>query len=394
MAGTGEGHDHPLGRAKALGAAVQSAWRRVQDDSGGLLPTLRDVRDGYEGAGRTLRGVRDACWLGAVRLGLLDFPVHPLRSRRALARLALIYLVSAAGALVAWQHAVATELASGHLRETAQAQPAQSFGYTDQVARPDLPRTGLWSSLPDPIRAFLDCCATAAARKPPPKVEPGAGMVRIPAGSVILGSEAPDYGFRSNEEPRHRVHVAAFEIDRLEVTQAQFYDFVRATRAPPLTVWGEEHKPPEYLAPLAVVGVTHEQARAYAAWAGKRLPTEAEWVRAARGDTLRIYPWGNSGLGGRCGEGAVPAVPGTNPTDRSLYGVMDMGGNVAEWTADSLAPFPGGKPLTGDDLGAMVVKGSSNASVYGAARCVARRPLPPEIYDLDVGFRCVKTAGS
>ena len=137
-------------------------------------------------------------------------------------------------------------------------------------------------------------------------------------------------------------------MDAREVTNAQYAEFTAATRRKPPPHWGKAQPPPE-IAPLPVVCVTWEDAAAYAAWAKKRLPTESEWERAARGPEGRTYPWGNACTGKEAvlARGAAPA--GSTPTDCSAEGCLDMGGNVSEWvTPDREGETPSGwKPLRG-----------------------------------------------
>jgi formylglycine-generating enzyme required for sulfatase activity len=170
-------------------------------------------------------------------------------------------------------------------------------------------------------------------------------MVEIPAGVTVMGSDAGD----PEDAPAHQVDLAAFEIDKFEVTNADFEVFVQATghvtdaEQAGKKNWrdsfgeGKENHP--------VVRVTWNDASAYCTWLDKRLPTEAEWEKAARGTEGVRYPWGNewdpakantkaSGLRGTSAVGSFGA--GASP-----YGVEDMAGNVWEWTADWYQAYPG-----------------------------------------------------
>ena len=259
------------------------------------------------------RALSDYCWRASVRAGLLDFPVHPVHTRRRLAVAALTYAALALTCAIAWQHIVRTTPPE----RTAKA-GNRSAGTTGKPA-PDTEGA-----------AFFTMCDRAALGTPEARQRPDYQMIAVPAGLAVLGSNADDYGSQPAELPRHEVAVVAFEIDRLEVTNEQYYDFVKATGAPPLPSWGGAPSPSRSIIWLPVTGVTYSQAEAYARWAGKRLPTEAEWVRAARGATTQTFPWGNSATQGRCNQGDAPVQAGTTTGDRSVYGVMDMGGNVAE----------------------------------------------------------------
>ena len=166
---------------------------------------------------------------------------------------------------------------------------------------------------------------------PPPPAE----MILIPAGEFIMGS--PEGEGDANEHPQHPVFLNAFYIDKYEVTNALYKQFMSATGHIAPLFWDDE----EYNHPnQPVVRVTWHDAVAYAEWAGKRLPTEAEWEKAARGTDGRIYPWGNEWDSSKCNSGVsgdgyeYTAPVGSFPAGASPYGVMDMAGNVWEWCAD------------------------------------------------------------
>lgn len=181
-------------------------------------------------------------------------------------------------------------------------------------------------------------------------------MVFIPGGEFIMGTSeeevqqlAAQYGVHPSlfafEKPKRKVHVKSFLIDRYPVTNAQYKRFVDATGHRPPFTW-PHGKYPADLADHPVTGVTWNDAAAYAKWAGKRLPTAEEWEKAARGTDGRIYPWGNEWRDDACWTDD-PSCPqtlarttpvGAFPGGASPCGVMDMCGNVAEWTATDAAP--------------------------------------------------------
>ena len=252
-------------------------------------------------------------------------------------------------------------------------------------------------------------------------------LARIPAGEFLMGSaDAAD-----DERPVHRVYVGEFFIGRFPVTQDEYGRFVRATGHPapavrglPLIAGGRESVFKELAAPYVwadgqpiaghgshpVVLIRYDDAAAYCAWLSQalgravRLPTEAEWEKAARGgvDGLR-YPWGNDIDPSRCNFLLDPSVKhqrGTRPTGTyppNPYGLCDVAGNVWEWVADwhssdyyasSEIRDPHGPPS-----GTMrIVRGGSwvNEDV-GMLRCAYRHKVPPDTYAHSVGFRIVCT---
>src|SRR2546425_2930732 len=166
----------------------------------------------------------------------------------------------------------------------------------------------------------------------------GREMVEIPEGPFKMGSNNGDY----DEAPEHQVYLATFYIDKYEVTQADYDRFVRATKRgkPFVPVFDDDIS--KILKPeLAAMGMSWADAAAYCQWAGKRLPTEAEWEKAAKGEGNRKYPWGDSlapldaNLDGEEDGYKYLAPPGKFGAGRSPYGLYDMAGNVAEWVHDT-----------------------------------------------------------
>lgn len=149
--------------------------------------------------------------------------------------------------------------------------------------------------------------------------------IMIPAGPFLMG------------EQLQTVEVSAFKIAKYPVTNAEYYDFVEATDHRRPEPWLHSGRYPPELARHPVVFVSWEESLAYAEWIGARLPTEAEWEKAARGSDGRLYPWGNEFVSDHCNT-SESGTDGTRPVDAhpggaSPYGVMDMAGNVWEWTA-------------------------------------------------------------
>jgi formylglycine-generating enzyme required for sulfatase activity len=187
------------------------------------------------------------------------------------------------------------------------------------------------------------------------------------------------------EKPEHRVRLGAFLIDKYEVTNAEFREFRSSHEFPP-----EKGAHP-------VTGISWHDARAYAEWAGKRLPTEAEWEKAARGVDGRKWPWGNIFKRNHCNLGAEAAPVGDFSGDKSPYGALDMAGNVQEWTASPFIPYPGNSSTSLEfDKTKMVVRGS----YYGGNDFLARTSMrfcalpgkpgekPNGMNYAYIGFRC------
>lgn len=234
---------------------------------------------------------------------------------------------------------------------------------------------------------------TCVAGSPPEVPSPGGEMAVVPAGWFAMGQ---DEGPRSNQ-PQRKVYLDAFAIDRTEVTGAAFARFVAETGFQPA---GWEKDLPEAHASRPVVGVLWREADAYCRWAGKRLPTEAEWEKAARGTDGRRYPWGNtwdSDLANTAESGYNGVLPvGTFPAGASPYGTLDMAGNAAEWVADYFdfdyyTRAPDHNPSGPDQVLDHGLRGGSWASPYHHAQTFFRdsshsvRPNPR------VGFRCAQT---
>jgi formylglycine-generating enzyme required for sulfatase activity len=272
---------------------------------------------------------------------------------------------------------------------------------TDVVSDGSAVDTALDGSSPDDAGTSGDAGAADGAVAPSdaPVVCP-AGTRLVPAGDFMMGSE-----MFADEQPIHAVRLSAFCMDETEVTVAAYAECVTATTcgAPPsnqLSAWG---RPGEEQRPVAVV--EWAQARDYCRWRGGDLPTEAQWEYAARGTDGRRYPWGNASPGLQpCWQGpSPPPVPlrpcdvATHPDDRSPFGILDMGGNIGEWTRDWYAAYStdGGSPQvdpTGPAMGATrVVRGgdwtSTRAIDVGASYRRAEGPARGQWY---VGFRCIR----
>lgn len=220
-----------------------------------------------------------------------------------------------------------------------------------------------------------------------PLVPPG--MVRIPAGSFLMGSNDGE----PDEKPVHRVTLAEFFMDKTEVTVAAYRDCVRSNACTKPDTggycnYGETDKEDH---PINCIDWI--QANKYCKSQGKRLPTEAEWEYAARGTDQRKYPWGNNDPGSwicwnrNLDQGTCPV--GKYSRDRSPFDVMDMGGSLWEWVNDYYSEKYN-KP--GDRTNCAIRGASWAGSIASFARAADRDRLAPASRNLELGFRCARTA--
>lgn len=220
----------------------------------------------------------------------------------------------------------------------------------------------------------------------------------VPAGRFLMGCVPGDRNCRGNEHHRHEVELSrGFELTATEVTIGQFDAFARSAggRTPRQPLWNDTPRHP-------VVNVTWQEAAAMCGWLGGRLPTEAEWERAARGgEDGRIFWWGdtfdrrsvNAGGSGAGDRWRTTAPVGSFPPN--AYGLYDMAGNVWEWTADWYARQYPKRPAL-DPAGPRsgthrVIRGGSWDSSAARVRTSSRYGLPAGArYNLYVGFRCAR----
>jgi formylglycine-generating enzyme required for sulfatase activity len=219
-------------------------------------------------------------------------------------------------------------------------------------------------------------------------------MVLVPGGEYLMGSDS-----QGDHSPFHRVRLDAFTMDRYEVTNAQYLAFCRETghQLPEFWSRGGFRCGLDYLR-HPVVGVSWWDAADYAAWCGKRLPSEAEWEYAARGGLAGMdFPNGNAldpahGNYNQSGQGGPVAVGSYAP---NVFGLHDMQGNVVEWVADFYdAEYYAWSPAVnpqGPETGRFrVIRGGGWHSGAACNRVYFRNALPPNWVDFNVGFRCVK----
>lgn len=229
-------------------------------------------------------------------------------------------------------------------------------------------------------------------KQPTTSQTPPAGMIYVPGGEFTMGLNGRDGG-DEYERPAHRVSVKPFFIDTHEVTNEEYAKFIWESGWQPPQTWTRQTYPAGTgLKP--VTGVTWDDARAYASWVGKRLPTEEEWEFAARGTDGRRYPWGNDWRKGLANaDGAsngfvdVGTDKGTSP-----FGALDMVGNAWEWTDTGMRAYPGGQLPAPPASNAKVLRGGSFKSNQKQATATYRfgwRASGEASY-AETGFRCAK----
>ncbi|MCX5722632.1 MAG: SUMF1/EgtB/PvdO family nonheme iron enzyme [Nitrospirae bacterium] len=239
-----------------------------------------------------------------------------------------------------------------------------------------------------------------AGVQPPAEItgKDGVPMMLVPAGEFTMGSDKGD----DDEQPVHRVFLDSFYMDKFEVTNGRFAKFVEAIQSEP--PWGfADKETPVVRSDRPVRWVNWMEAFGYCLWAGKRLPTEAEWEKAARGTDGRVYPWGNDqptaahavfGLK----EGADMVAPiGNRDKGKSPYGVHDLAGNLYEWVTDwydeqFYTKNPAINPRGPVEGTAKVQRGGSYINNSYRLRSSFRTKGDPTEHDPNVGFRCAEDA--
>jgi formylglycine-generating enzyme required for sulfatase activity len=246
-------------------------------------------------------------------------------------------------------------------------------------------------------------------------------VISIPTGEFNMGSSSGP----ADEQPERRIYLDAYQVDRYEVTNAQYRRFVLASGARPPQHWQGDHFPAGQ-ADWPVSGVSWQEASNYCEWAGKRLPSEAEWEHACQGPDEFIYPWGDEWEAQKANTGfelagqwpptveAIwkllaasptketyphPQPVGSFPQGASAYGVMDLAGNASEWMLDwynwqGYQELPARNPLGGGPPWNHSVRGSGWVDKHGEqdlaaelSRC-ARRNSSHTSNDPRLGFRC------
>ena len=230
---------------------------------------------------------------------------------------------------------------------------------------------------------------------------PETPMVEIPAGEFVMGFDGTQA--LEDERPAHRVWLDTYLMDRYEVTTAHYAAFLTAGNHAPPWLWN--------LVDLAqhgdrpVIGVDWTDAEAYCRWKGKRLPTEAEWEKAARGIDGRLYPWGshlpteqlaNYALGARFSYSQVLMPVPSYDQGKSPYGMYQMAGNVWEWVSDWYSASyyersPDRNPTGAESGQFKVVRGGSWSDLPKYLLTYGRFKLLPQTQNSYTGFRCAKS---
>lgn len=237
-----------------------------------------------------------------------------------------------------------------------------------------------------------------------------APMVLVPEGEFTMGSNDG----LGNERPEHKVLLDSYYIDQFEVTISRYAKFLKETGHPAPPLWDEESV--NTAGDRPAVGLTWQDAVTYCKWAGKRLPTEAEWEKAARGTDGRRYPWGNmqpfvdiaNYNRGQWVSYAITLIPvetvggmsvrhGTKGGGQSPYGAFQMAGNAAEWVADwydrgYYQKSPDRNPKGPAEGERRVIRGGSWVDLPAGVRSTVRVSAEPDFRDLTLGARCAMDA--
>lgn len=293
-------------------------------------------------------------------------------------------------------------------------------GCDEQI--PVVPSTAITPHAAEILSAGESTCTpvpspTLQPSETPPLVEPEAGaertwerdgaeMVYVPSGAFLMGSDELNDQADGDEYPQHQVFLDGFWIDRYEITNQQYALCVDDGICPPPPEEGSFTRDSYFANPefanYPVVWVTWFDANRYCEWAGKQLPTEAQWEKAARGTDGREYPWGNDPIdesranyGGNVGD--TVEVGSFSPQGDSPYGCADMAGNVLEWVKDwysrdyraFLDQEENPTGASSSYLGARVARGGSWVYPARRARSALRVDRVPELREGNIGFRCL-----
>ena len=233
------------------------------------------------------------------------------------------------------------------------------------------------------------------------------GMIQhsIPAGEFRMGTLEDGEWISENEMPQHVVYLDGFWMDETEVTNAQYGKCVQGGVCTPPHRTSSYSKPEYYGNPefdnFPVIFADWSQAKAYCEWAGRRLPTEAEWEKAARGMDARLYPWPSDKKGNYFAnftfyDNEDPVAVKTYMHGVSPYGIYEMSGNVYEWVADwysatYYSESPRENPLGPESGLTRVMRGGGWSSDWIYIRTASRMHFYPQDFSSDIGFRCAQS---
>lgn len=391
-----------------LGRKDELAWLEWHSNAELRAPALKDLRPECPAALSKLiesmlekQASKRASSMAEVHQRLHDFSARrdktiaepiPKKPRKAFPAAPLVFVLGVAAMAAAGYGA-------WRLWPGIGGQLLQAFAPRAKAPEPPLPRPAPpLPPAPPPLPAPV---VKPKAPEPPSSLETKTGpMVLIPNGTFLMGSnqgrKSSRFGYE-NEAPAHEVTLPAYYIDVFEVMNRRYLEFCKSTaRACPANPpWDPDYvDKPDY----PVINVSWNDARDFCAWAGKQLPSEAQWERAAGGPDGSPYPWGAVWQPGaaniKSGDRRFPyAAPvGSFPLDRSAWGVMDMAGNVPEWTEDDYKLYSGNTAaLPDEEQDHKTIRGGGFYLSEEIARKTNRASHPPFIARdgrFQVGFRC------
>ena len=262
---------------------------------------------------------------------------------------------------------------------------------------------GVLLGTPTGLRWGLAGTASTGAQKASPSgTNDEVELVLIPAGEFTMGHK-DSY----DTLPVRRMNLPAFYIDKYEVTNKRYKRFIDATgykvpwsQDPAVAAYAwnwQKRMYPEGKGDDPVVLINWEDAGAFCAWAGKSLPSEAQWEKAARGANGKSYPWGNAWEAAKANtseSGVKQTAPsGSFKADVSEYGVSDLAGNVSEWVEEWFAPYPGNPMTSYEERNKYkILRGGSWDYAHSIANGYHRQYALPQSQMAAIGFRCVKAA--
>lgn len=265
-----------------------------------------------------------------------------------------------------------------------------------------MPVIGIVLDFLTPSRIQVDQSGRDPAQTPEPATSAVAvtdDMVWVPAGEFVRGYDGGGF----DEKPQGRIRLDGYWIDRYEVTYGDYMAFVSATgHRKPISRYVKNFEKLSAATQPALY-VSWGDADEYCQSRGARLPTEAEWEKAARGAQGLLWPWGNQDQPGLANTGNAdpfefPSPGGSFRQDRSPYGVYDLGGNAMEWVSDwyqeDAYRIGSANPTGPEDGSAKVIRGASWGTVGRETNLTVRLKMIPDFRDTTIGFRCAKSEGS